>query len=88
MKEIAEIFAIYHHLWRTDDDPEGRHARRFNASRRTVSANITARKNIGRIGRKVGIAAAIHFKTLIPWLRLCNARARRAGEGIGHNRRP
>jgi hypothetical protein len=33
---------------------------------------------------KVGIAAAIHFKTLIPWLRLCNARARRAGEGIGH----
>jgi hypothetical protein len=33
---------------------------------------------------KVGIAAAIHFETLIPWLALCNARARRAGEGIGH----
>jgi hypothetical protein len=26
----------------------------------------------------------IHFETLIPWLGLCNARARRAGEGIGH----
>ena len=25
-----------------------------------------------------------HFETLIPWLALCNARARRAGEGIGH----
>src|SRR6476661_5192987 len=25
-----------------------------------------------------------HFETLIPWLTLCNARARRAGEGIGH----
>ena len=24
-----------------------------------------------------------HFETLIPWLALCNARARRAGEGIG-----
>jgi hypothetical protein len=25
-----------------------------------------------------------HFETLIPWLALCNARSRRAGEGIGH----
>ena len=59
---------ISHHLWGTDDDQEGKHTRKYRPHRPL----------------KVGVAAAIHFETLIPWPALCNARARRAGEGIGH----
>jgi hypothetical protein len=49
-----------------------------------LSQKFVLEKILAASAAKVGIAAAVHFETLIRWLALRNARARRAGEGMGH----
>ena len=64
------------------DARQGKRTRRCNASRAMRFRQTFVL--LAASALKVGIVAAIHFETLIPCLVLCNARARRAGEGMGH----
>ena len=59
MKEIAEIFAIHHHRWRTDDDFEGRHARRLTRLAEWFPQTFVLEKHLPHRPLKVGIAADI-----------------------------